>query len=91
MSADLFFLDAPPIEKIIEDGLLRETTYRDAYSRVGQFDRYRQYLALAGLLEAPIYSVTPKGNGIVYLVPDQGSSVRKPKESFVFKPILASP
>ena len=86
--SDAIYLDFPPFEQILKDGLLQETTYRAAYEKVGLLNRYYRYLALENLLDQPIYTVTPKGNGLVDIMPDFGVSSKKPKEALAPVPVL---
>lgn len=88
---DVVNLDMPPLEDFINNSLLRETTYQQAYERVGLYEKYRRFLVLAGLEDKPLYQVTPKGNGLVFLFREFGESVRKPKESAALQSAYLSP
>ncbi len=84
----LLHVDFMPLEEVLEKGYLRETTYHQAYERVGLWEKYRQGIVLAGLADTQIYTVTPKGNSLVFLSKDGGTKVEKPKEVPVLKPAL---
>lgn len=80
--------ELPSLEDAISRGYLRETTYIEAYRKVGIYERYRTSLILSGIAESPIYTVTPKGNGVVFLIKDGGRKSEKPKAVPEFKPAL---
>lgn len=84
----LFHLEIPPIDDLLKEGFVRETSYRVAFEKVGILDKYKQYLGLAAALEKPVYTVTPKGNGLVGLMRDGGDKVEKRKEVGVLRPVL---
>lgn len=90
-STDILNFDAPSLEQIINDGLIRETNYKEAYERVGLYEKYSRFLILAGLTDREIYQVTPKGNGLVFILPETGDKAPKPKYSPVLKPSHAFP
>jgi len=66
---DLMDLDYQPPEEMIENGYLRQATYREVFKKQGLADHYAGALdmALDRIGEQTLYEVTPKGNGIVYL------------------------
>lgn len=80
----------PTIDEALEEGYLKETNYKDAYSKVGLYDKYKLYLFGIGIADKPIYIVTPKGNAVVMLVRDFGRKSEKPKVVPEFKPVLES-
>lgn len=84
-----FQVDFPPMEDLLNKGFVRKTTYRDAYARVGLFDKYRQFLTLAGVIDNEIYTITPKGNGLVHLAEDFGPKSKEPETEKVLKPALS--
>lgn len=84
--SDLMFLDTPKIEDAIGDGLLQETNYEDAYQKIGLYEKYRQFIILAGIGKNIVYQVTPKGNGLVRIMSDSGEKVQKPKTHPAFEP-----
>jgi len=68
-------------EDAIKEGYLKETTYRNAYKKVGLYnDRNAMFLELQGLSDQPIYAVTPKGNTVVALLTDGGKKSEQPKK-----------
>lgn len=81
-------LDFPSLEQAIEQGYLQETTYREAYTRVGLYGKYRLSLAHSEVVDKPVYAVTPKGNSVVVLMKDAGKKVEKPKTVPEFKPVF---
>ena len=50
-------------------GMLRQTTYLEAYDEVGLAEAYGSGLKQRGLADEPVYQVTPKGNTLVFLDP----------------------
>jgi hypothetical protein len=77
-----------PLDQVIAQGYLDQTTYRRAYSAVGQWERYRRALTAMGLADKRVFSVTPKGNGVVLLRGSGGTE--DPKKGFLpqLKPIV---
>lgn len=84
-------LDIPTIDEATDQGFLQETTYRQAYEKVGMYPRYRQYLELQGISDRTIYTVTPKGNGLVFLVTDGGEKRNQEDKVGELKPSLSFP
>lgn len=68
----LFCLNFPSLETVLQQELLRPTTYERAFADAGLSDRYHFSLATQGISESQVYQVTPKGNGVVYLMSDGG-------------------
>lgn len=60
------------LENLQEEGLIRKTTYGQAYFRVGLLSRHKEYLDLLGKTEETVYQVTPKGNGLVFIFAEEG-------------------
>lgn len=79
-------LDAISPEEAVRQGFLIETTYREAYGKVGLFNKYRRYLDLQGLSDRLIYAVTPKGNTLIGLMEDTGEKKKDPRKIHDLKP-----
>ncbi len=80
--------ELPSLEDAINRGYIRESTYAESYQRAGIYDRYRTSLLLSGIADSPVYTVTPKGNGVVFLMKDGGRRSEKPKFVPELKPAL---
>lgn len=80
---------SPDLDHFVNNGYIDETTYRTAYQRVGVWDKYGKYLELAGVANERVYQVTPKGNTLVFLEPNNGNELRECRESRVLRPALA--
>lgn len=85
----IFQVDFPSMETLLDKGFIRKSTYRYTYERVGLLDKYRQFLALAGVIDDEVYTITPKGNGLVGLARDFGPKSKEPKTEKVLKPALS--
>ena len=81
----LFQLDFPSMESLLDKGFVRKSTYRHAYEQVVLLNKYRQFLALAGVIDNEVYTITPKGNGLVRLARDFGPKSKEPKTEKVLK------
>lgn len=79
-------LTAPSVDELLDWGLIRESTYEEAYLRAGLIDKYRRLMTLEGILDGKVYVVTPKGNGLIGLSHDSGKQEKDPKEKKVLKP-----
>ena len=66
----------PSIDEVLEWGYVREVTYGESFERVKQFERYKDALAFFDISDKTVYQVTPKGNGLVYLLKDGGDKKR---------------
>lgn len=86
----LLHFSTPTIEDLVKHEFIRETTYERAFTRVGIFDRYQTDLALAEVTHNPLYTVTPKGNGLIGLSQDGGKKIQKYQGLDVLKPIWNS-
>lgn len=69
------------IDRLADQELVEHTTYQDAYKKAGLYDRYATHLHIAGIAELPAYRVTPKGNGLIFLMKDSGSRKRQKDQS----------
>lgn len=87
----LLCLDFPPLEKVLENGFLKESTYKEAYANAGLYERYRLALIHSGVFDKPVYVVTPKGNTLVGLIKDGGKKMEKPKSIPELKPAFEMP
>lgn len=81
-------LDFPRLEDIIKEGFLKETTYREAYDKVGLWEKYRVALTLSNMADEKIYTVTPKGNTLVTLDRDFGKKQQDPKKAVQLRPVF---
>lgn len=79
---------SPSIDDLLNQGFIRETTYREAFSKVDLYEKFGHYLTLAAIANNQLYTVTPKGNGLVGLALDGGSKVEKKKGLEVLKPVM---
>lgn len=84
----LLATETTPVSDAIERGYLRETTYEEAYKKVGQYDKYKQFITLSQLNDVPLYQVTPKGNAVVGLIKDTGPQAPEEKRIGQLKPAL---
>ena len=71
--------DFPTIEELVEQGLVEETTYEEAYRSVGLYDQYSQSMGVLGISEETVYQITPKGNTLIDLSNDGGRKIKKSK------------
>lgn len=81
--------DTLSLEQAIEQGFLTKTTYKEAYGKVGLYDRYRLYLELQQLSDKHIYAVTPKGNGVVILDKDGGEKEKTQERASELKRVFS--
>ena len=63
-------------DALVRSGYLHTPTYEEAFSSL-YLDHHIPWLERAGLAQQPVYQVTPKGNGMVFLWP--GAVARGPK------------
>lgn len=77
------------IDDLLGYGLLEQTTYREAYDRVGLYNKYKASLALGDIADRSVYRVTPKGNSLVMLERDFGEQRKLPDTKKVLKPAFA--
>ena len=59
-------------QQLLELGMLRQTSYQEAYKKVGLYDKFGEELKARRVAEDPVYQITPKGNTLVVLFPDSG-------------------
>ena len=71
-------IDVPTVDGLIYLELLKSTTYRDSFRRVGIYENHAKQLDDLGIANKEVYQVTPKGNGLIFL--DEEGGERKPKE-----------
>lgn len=81
-------LDTPDIGTLEKRGLIRQTTYQEAYEDAGLWRQHAKWLQLAGLANSSVYTVTPRGNGVIYLAADRGISEKKVQKSGVLRPVF---
>src|SRR3989344_5053695 len=73
-------IDSVGIEKAERIGLVQETTYATAFTKLG-LSEYLTSIEIVGAANDKIWEVTPKGNGIVYLFNDGGEEKKLPDGS----------
>lgn len=83
--------DTLSIEEAVKQGYLIQTTYEEAYRKVGLYDKYRTYLELQQLSDKSLYAVTPKGNGVVALIRDGGEKQKQPRGARQLRPVPPFP
>ena len=66
MGMDIFCVEFPSIDFLLEQGAIVETTYEEAYGRLGLMDTHGDFLRVEGLSERLVYQITPKGNSLVH-------------------------
>ncbi len=71
-------LECPSMQYAIDNGLVEQTTYGEAYRKLGIYEQYAQALEVTGITDEPIFQVTPKGNTLVAIRQPKGE--RKPTE-----------
>lgn len=78
----------PTLEELIESyGFVAPTTYEEAYDAAGLYDEFAEDLASRNHARQQIYTITPKGNTLVFL--GGGDSPTPPKEDPQFEPAFA--
>lgn len=80
---DVAALSSTDSSLLLNRGLLRWTSYEQAYRNAGILDKYAKDLEREGILEEQILTVTPKGNGRVWCMSISGSGTPKTKEDHV--------
>ena len=70
-------LDKPSITELVDTEIVIPTTHSDAYKRVGAYEQYAEDLHSRNVADDLIYQVTPKGNGLVFIIPRRGDSQPK--------------
>lgn len=79
--------------KLVDEGLMRLTSYEEAYDNVGLYDEFGEELHLRGVAKDSVFQVTPKGNTLIFVSRDSGS--KKPQEerekSFEWLPGILKP
>ena len=75
----LIVLQPTTLEELIQDGLAEKTTYKEAYNRVGLYNKFKLFIELEQIADKPVYRVTPKGNTLVILSRDFGVNQKDPK------------
>lgn len=81
-------LQPTTIDDLVKDGLAEQTTYKEAYHRVGLYNKYRSFIELGQIADKPVYRVTPKGNTLVILSKDFGVKQKDPKSKRALVPAL---
>jgi hypothetical protein len=66
-------LDSPPLADLTEKGLLLQTTHAEAYARAGLGDQVPE-LESRNVAEDVAYQVTPRANGLIFLIRDGGNA-----------------
>lgn len=84
----IFQESIPTIEDLLSYGFIEESTYAESYDRAGQYPKYRKQMAIEGILDLPIYRVTPKGNTLVVISGDFGKRKKEPEKDSVRQSIF---
>lgn len=79
-------LDKRSTEALLDEGMLERVTHAEAYDRVGAGAHIPELRSRSVDTEY-VHQVTPKGNALLRLVPDGGSSTPKPDPAFEFAKI----
>lgn len=74
------YIQPATIEDALQCGFIQETSYQDAFDRVGLFSTFQSELQRTGIMDLNVYQVTPKGNTLIILQKDFG-----PKEQMFEK------
>lgn len=77
----LIHFETPSVDYLIENGLLETRTYREAFQKSGKYEEYARTLDLFEITEKPVYQITPKGNGLIFLSADGGEKVTEKKKA----------
>ncbi|MBW2998900.1 hypothetical protein KY321_05150 [Candidatus Woesearchaeota archaeon] len=67
----------PYLGQLVEDGFVRRTSYEDVFKREGHYDSCKDEFEKLELGDKSVYEVTPKGNGLITLIPESGSGSGK--------------
>ena len=60
------------MDDLLSYGFVEQMNYRKAFKLSGYLGNYEQLLKERSIIDEPVYSITPKGNGLVFLVSDGG-------------------
>ncbi len=77
----LLSMECPSIGYLIEQGLLEARTYREAFQRIGTYDKYARSMDFFEITDKEVYQVTPKGNGLIFLSGESGEKVKEKKKA----------
>src|SRR3989338_48890 len=77
----LLCMELPSIDYLIEQGLLETRTYREVFQKIGTYDRYARSMDFFEITDKEVYQVTPKGNGLIFLLGDGGDKVKEKKKA----------
>jgi len=88
---DFMSVEFPSLEDVLAAGFIEETTYSAAFDKVGKLGQYKRQIDFFGIGDEKLYTVTPKGNGLVFLVSDGGKSVKKESGVKELKPVFGLP
>ena len=77
-------MEFPIMDYLVKNGLVSTSTYAKSFEKAGEYSQFKGMLKELGIAEKPIFEVTPKGNGLVFLVEVEGE--KRPKESVDFAP-----
>lgn len=82
----ILHVDHPTLKDLETYGFVEQTSYGEAYQRVGLYKKYEKPLKIFGIADDPILRITPKGNGLVVLLPEDGSKSTNPVFQGLFRP-----
>lgn len=83
---DMLLFQPATIDDLFEYGFVSQTTYKEAYDRVGLYNKFKSFIELGQIADKPVYQVTPKGNTLVILSKDFGVKQKDPKSKRVLVP-----
>lgn len=63
----LQFEEGVAITDLEQEGYAHEMTYEEAYHNLGLSERHMPNLEILGATKKPVWQITPKGNGLIFL------------------------
>ncbi len=82
----LFEFDKPSLDDLIKQGLVIQTTYKEAYDRAGYYTIHKNSMDVLNVADRQVFQITPKGNTLVFLISEGGQpksyKVRDAKPAF---------
>src|SRR3989344_5849306 len=87
----LLTIDTPTLAQSLENGLITETTYGEAFATAGMAKTHGNALAVLQLEDQQVYQITLKGNGLVFIDRDGGDKRRQDDRLGELKPAYGIP
>ena len=78
---DILRMDEKTLTQYMDIGVLKEVTYEDALINAGLLEGFKDLYHKSGLLNENIYQVTPKGNGLLFIMKRGGDKRRREEMS----------